>query len=143
MISVGGEFIATLKASTFSLGTVNAHEAYNDTAPKYPLLTLDEIPTNTGVYLDNQPGIVRNIFTLEAYAKAMTVNGSIIAKRSASLTLLMEADKVLNEKYGITMTGTPVGAPYSDQTVFRWVANYFAYIDTRTNTIYRSINKGG
>ena len=139
MISISSEMIDTLKTSTYSLSGVKTSEAYSVTTPTFPLLTLAETPTNNGDYLGNQPAIVRNIFTLEAYAHNMMVNGSAMTRRAAALTLLMEADKILNEKYGITMSGDPVEAPYSDQTVFRWAANYFAYIDTRTNLIYRKL----
>lgn len=140
MILIGDNIIATLKASTFSLGAVNAHESYSGDI-SYPMLVLDELPSNNGIYLDGNPSVVRNIFTLESYAKGLTVKGKIVSKKTAAIQFLIEADKILNDTYGLTMAGQIQAAPYSDPTVFRAVANYIAYIDTRTNTIYRSITK--
>ena len=93
------------------------------------------------MYINGLPCVVRNILTLESYAKAMTISGKIISKKVAAEQLLIEADKILNGTFGLTMTGNIQAAPYSNQTVFRAVANYFAYIDTRTNTICRSIKR--
>ena len=140
MILIGSDIIKALKASTFSIGAVNVHESYSGSV-SYPMLVLDELPGDDGVYIDGQPCVVRNILTLESYAKAMTVKGKIISKKTAAEQFLIEADKILNGTFGLTMTGNIQAAPYSDQTVFRAVANYFAYIDTRTNTICRSIKR--
>lgn len=153
---------------TFSLPDVTVKEAYLvNTDLDLPLLTVDELPGNDGVYLDNQPRIVRNVLTLEAYASqlesgeetlesetdepiATEENNPIyidpdgteyfLTGKRAAFAMLMEADKKLNEHYGLTMTGNIAYAPYQDSNVVRAVSNYFAYIDTRTNTIYRRIN---
>jgi hypothetical protein len=142
MILIGPDIIAALKAHTFTLGKVTVRAAYSGTTPTCPMLTLDELPSNDGAYVDGLPCVVRNVLTLEAYAKDMSIQGVITPKRDAAYKLLMEADAFLNEQYGLTMIGQIQAAPYTDATIFRAVANYFAYIDTRTNTIYRSINKG-
>lgn len=142
MILIGDKIIETLKASTFSIGAVTVHESYSGSVA-YPMLVLDELPGNgpANGYADNQPRILRNILTLESYARAMTVNGTMISKKKAAIQLLIEADKILSETYGLTMTGQIQAAPYSDQTVFRTVATYAAYIDSQTNVIYRGLIK--
>mgnify|MGYP000959702451 CR=1 FL=1 len=120
MILISPEIIAALKAHTFTLNKVSVKAAYAGKAPTCPMLALDELPSNDGAYIDGLPRVVRNVLTLEAYCKA---------------------DAFLNEQFGLTMIGQIQAAPYSDTTIFRAVANYYVYIDTRTNEIYRSINK--
>lgn len=141
MILIGDNIIATLKTSTFSIGFVTVRESYTGEAPACPELAIDEVPTNGPQkgYAGNQPRILRNIITIEAYAKNMIVNGKPISKKKAAMQLLIEADKILNETYGLTMAGTPQAAPYSDSTVFRAVATYTVYIDSQTNILYRGL----
>lgn len=140
MILIGDELITALKTVSFSATKVKVTDAYSVSTPTFPMITLDELPSNDGVYLDNQPEIVRNIFTVEAYAHNMTVRGNPMSKRAVAMLMISEADKFLNETYGLTMSGNVIAVPYSDTSVFRAAANYFAYIDTRTNLIYRGIN---
>lgn len=141
MILIGPEIIAALKAHTFSLSNVAVKAAYSVASPTCPLLALDELPSNEGVYIDGTPCGVRNVFTLEAYAKNMTIQGIATSKRDAAMKLILEADAFLNENFLFTMIGTVQGAPYSDSTIYRAIANYFVYVDTRTNTLCRSIQK--
>lgn len=141
MILIGSDIIAALKAHTFTLDKVSVKTAYSATSPTCPMLALDELPSNDGAYIDGLPCVVRNVLTLEAYCKDMSIQGVITPKRDAAYKLIMEADAFLNETYGLTMIGPIQAAPYTDTTIFRAVANYFAYIDTRTNTIYRSVKK--
>lgn len=138
MILIGSNIIDTLKAS---LNNVTIRESYTGLPPVYPMITIDEIPSNDGGYAGNQPRIVRNIFTLEVYAKNMMMNGKPMSKKSAAMLLIMQADKILNEVYGLTMTGNVHGAPYDDETVFRVVARYNVYIDTQTKVLYRGLIK--
>lgn len=141
MILIGDNIIATLKASTFTLGAVTVRESYTGETPHCPMLVIDEIPTNGPAqgYAGNQPRIVRNIITVESYAKDMMISGKATTKKSAAIRLLIEADNILNETYGLTMAGTPQAAPYSDSTIFRAVATYTVYIDIQTNTLYRRL----
>lgn len=142
MALIGDDIIAKLKASTFSLGDVTVRESYQDEAVTCPMLAVDELPWNGPLegYADGQPRIVRNIITLESYAKAMAINGKVLSKKKAAIQLLIEADKILNETYGLTMTGPIQAAPYSDQTIFRAVATYTVLIDTQTGVLYRGLS---
>lgn len=139
MILINPDVIAALKAHTFALGSVTVKPAFTGTDPTCPMLTLKEQPSNAGVYIDGMPCAVRNLFTLEAYAKDMTIQGAPISKQDAAMRLLLEADALLNEQFMFTMIGPVQPAPYTDSTIFRVVATYFVYIDTRTNTLLRSI----
>lgn len=141
MILIGSDIIAALKAHILSLSNVTVKGAYSVTSPTCPLLALDELPSNDGVYVDGMPCVVRNVLTLEAYAKDMSIQGVITPKHDAAVKLLMEADSFLNENFWLTMIGPIQAAPYSDTTIYRAVANYYVYIDTRTNTICRSVKK--
>jgi len=140
MIQIGADLIDALSAAVYTLPKVTVKDFYAVTSILCPQLTLDELPGNDGIYLGNQPAIVHNVFTLEAYAKNMMVNGSAMTKKAAALLLISEADKVLNERFGLTMQGEITIAPYTDATICRAVARYIAYIDTRNNTILRRIN---
>lgn len=169
MTSILDEILRFLKEDVvFRLPEVTVKEAYLvNTALELPLLTVDEFPGNDGVYLDNQPHIVRNVITLEAYADQSETgeealqsesddyigtesnnpifidpeeNEFYLTGRRAAMQILMDADRKLNEKFGLTMIGNIAYAPYQDPNVVRAVSTYFAYIDTRTNTIYRRIN---
>lgn len=110
-----------------------------------PLMTVKEIPTSTGVFLQaedgsSQPFIVRNVYELEIYAKQSRVKGKPMTAADFAMQIFIEADKLLNERFGLTMSGTPNPAPYpADTQVHRIVARYSAYIDTRTNQILRNI----
>lgn len=141
MILIGPEIIAALKAHTFTVPKVTVKDAYSVTSPTCPLLALDELPSNDGAYVDGSPCVVRNVLTLEAYAKDMSIQGAITPKHDAAVKLIMEADAFLNDNFWLTMIGPVQAAPYSDSTIYRAVANYYVYIDTRTNTICRSIKK--
>lgn len=141
MILLGPDIIKALKAHTFTLPKAVVKPAYSGTSPTCPMLALNELPSNDGAYINGMPCVVRNTFTLEAYSKDMIVQGTAMSKCDAAYKLIMEADKFLNETFGLTMIGPIQSAPYTDTTIFRAVANYFAYIDTRTNTICRTIKK--
>lgn len=141
MILLSPDIITALKAHPFTLSNVSVKPVYSGTSPTCPMLALDELPSNDGAYVDGLPCVVRNVLTLEAYAKDMSIQSVITPKRDAAYKLLIEADDFLNEQFGLTMIGQIQAAPYTDSTIFRAVANYFAYIDTRTNTIYRSIKQ--
>lgn len=141
MILIGPDIIKFLKAHTFTIPKVTVKPAYSVSSPTCPLLTLDELPSNDGVYIDGMPCVVRNVLTLEAYAKDKVIQGVATPKHDVAVKLIMEADTFLNEDFGLTMIGSIQGAPYSDSTIYRAVANYFAYIDTRTNTVCRSVKK--
>lgn len=139
MILIGKEIIQTLQNSTFTVPNVTIKDFYSTTSVKCPQVTVDELPSNDGVYLNNQPVIVRNVFTVEIYTKDMMVGTIPTTKRDAAMTIMSEVDRVLNEVYGLTMTGEVASAPYSDASIFRAVARYVAYIDTRTNEILRGL----
>lgn len=141
MILIGPDVIAALKANTFTLESVNVKPAYTGTDPACPMLALKEQPSNVGVYIDGMPCAVRNLFTLEAYAKDMPIQGVATSKQDAAMKLISEADAFLNKNFMFTMIGPVQQAPYTDPTIFRAVANYFVYIDTRTNTLLRSIQR--
>lgn len=142
MIFIGDQIIAAWQAVSFSIPGVTVKDFYDISKLTPPLLALDERPGNEGVYLGNQPTVMTNIFTLEAYGKQMLVGGKPVTAKMVATTILLEADKLLNEQYGLTMTGSLDIAPYSDPSVCRVVARYVAYIDTRTNLIYRRIQNG-
>ena len=139
MIQIGADLIATLSAATYTVSGVTVKDFYSVSSIVCPQLTLDELPGNDGIYLDNQPVIVHNVFTMEAYAKNMMVSGKPVTKKAAAMLMITEADKVLNEQFGLTMQGEITIAPYTDSTISRAVARYIAYIDTRNNTILRGI----
>jgi hypothetical protein len=141
MTLIGSDIITALKTHTFTLSNVSTKPAYSVSSPTCPMLALDEQPSNDGVYVDGMPCVVRNILVLEAYAKDMMIQGVATSKHDAAYKLIEEADAFLNQQFGLTMVGPIQGAPYSDSTIYRAVANYYVYIDTRTNTVYRSIKK--
>ena len=134
---LGDYFIDALKGSTFPLDdAVTVRPSYTGEAPKYPMLIIDEAP-GIGAYAGNQPRIGRNIITLEAYAQDGMASGQLISKKDAAFLLLTEADRILNEKYGLTISGQAHGAPYTDETVFRAVARYVVSVDLQTMVFYR------
>lgn len=139
MIQISPDVLGLLKGDDYGLPEVDVRDAYLTDDPHLPMITVDELPGNEGVYLDNQPSIVTNIITVECYATQMMVEGSPQTGKAVAYDLIDRADRVLNEKLGLTMQGTITAAPYSDQRVFRAVARYVAYIDTRNGTILRSI----
>lgn len=139
MIQISPDVLGALKGVDYGLPEVDVRDAYLTDDPHLPMITVDELPGNEGVYLDNQPSIVTNIITVECYATQMMVEGSPQTGKAVAYDLIDRADRVLNEKLGLTMQGTITAAPYSDQRVFRAVARYVAYIDTRNGTILRSI----
>lgn len=138
MISIGEEIIATLKAVAYPL-PATVRDFYSVDKITAPLITVDELPSNEGVYLDNQPAVVSNTYTIEVYAKAKTINGISMTSKALALKIAQAADKALNEIYGLTMTGQIAITPYQDQNICRVVARYRAYIDTRNNTILRGL----
>lgn len=138
MIFISEGIIDTLEAVTYPL-PVTVRDFYSVDKITAPLITVDELPSNEGVYLDNQPEVVTNIYTVEVYAKAKTVNGTVMTSKTLALEIMQAADKALNEVYGLTMTGQIAIAPYQDESICRIVARYRAYIDTRNNIILRGL----
>lgn len=139
MILISLEILDILKRVDYGIPEVDVRDAYLTDSPHLPMITVDELPSNEGVYLDNQPVIVTNIITVECYAPQMMVGGIPRTAKDVAYRLVDRADLELNRKLGLTMQGTITAAPYSDQRVFRAVARYAAYIDTRNRTILRSI----
>lgn len=134
------EIIETLSSAAYPL-PVTVRDFYSASKISPPLITVDELPSNDGVYLHNQPAIVTNIFTIEVYAAAKTVNGRVYNQKQLAMEIANVADDALNTAYGLTMTGAISIAPYADQSVCRLVMRYVAYIDTRkiSNNILRGI----
>lgn len=104
-----------------------------------PLITIQEQASNNGVYLDNQPSIVQNSYQVEVYTKSKMIKGKAISSIDLAKEIATLVDKNLNERFGLTMTGDITVRPYSDTSVTRLVLRYIAYIDTRTNSIYRRV----
>lgn len=140
MILFADEIIETLKGVSYPL-PVAVRDFYSASKIAPPLITVDELPSNEGVYLHNQPAIVTNVFTIEVYAAAKTIDGIAYNQKQLAMEIALIADKALNETYGLTMTGRIAIAPYSDPSVCRAVMRYAAYIDTRLeqNNILRNI----
>lgn len=140
MILFGDAIIETLKSAPYPL-SVTVRDFYSAGKISPPLITVDELPGNEGVYLHNQPEIVTNLFTIEVYAAAKTIDGKPYNQKQLAMEIALAADKVLNEVYGLTMTGQIAVAPYRDPHVCRVVMRYLAYIDTRLeeNNILRGI----
>lgn len=139
MTLIGGQLMEALRGGQYPV-SVEVRDFYSPDPVRPPMLVLDEAPSNEGVYLNGQPAVVTNIFTLEAYAKAKTINGRAVGQKELALDIIMEADRILTLEFGLTMRGQAAAiAPYQDQGVCRAVARYIGYIDTRTNTILRGI----
>lgn len=144
MITIKNDLIELLKAHTYPMAGVKARDYYSTEKLSPPQISLLEIPSNEGIYLDGDPSIVRNTFQVEVYSKAMSVGGKLTPAPDAAMQLMIEADKVLTSKSGggLTMVGDPIQAPYAtDNTVSRVVARYITYIDTRpemNNQHYRN-----
>lgn len=138
MILIASDIINALKTVAYLL-PVTIRDFYSVDKITTPLITVDELPSNEGVYLDNQPEVVTNTYTIEVYAKAKTINGTAMTSKALALEIVQAADKALNEAYGLTMTGQIAIAPYQDQSICRVVARYRAYIDTRNNKILRGL----
>lgn len=138
MIMIASDIINALKTVAYPL-PVTIRDFYSVDKITTPLITVDELPSNEGVYLDNQPEVVTNTYTIEVYAKAKTINGTAMTSKALALEIVQAADKALNEAYGLTMTGQIAIAPYQDQSICRVVARYKAYIDTRNNKILRGL----
>lgn len=138
MIMIVSDIINALKTVAYPL-PVTIRDFYSVDKIATPLITVDELSSNEGVYLDNQPEVVTNTYTIEVYAKAKTINGTAMTSKALALEIVQAADKALNEVYGLTMTGQIAIAPYQDENICRVVARYRAYIDTRNNTILRGL----
>lgn len=138
MILIGGEIIESLKKTVFTVPGVDVKDAYSIGRLKCPLIAIDERPGNEGIYIDNQPAVVQNIIIIEAYTKDISAPRTM-NRKNVAYSLISEIDSLLNKKFGLTMTGNIQAAPYDDETIFRAVTRYIAYIDTRTGLIYRKI----
>lgn len=139
MILIGREILNTLKNTTYTIENVRIKNFYDVTKIQCPQIVLDELPSNDGIYLNNQPCITQNIFTIETYTKQMIINGLQRNKKDVAMILISEVDEILNQTYGLTMAGNITVLPYEDGSIFRAIARYTAYIDKRTNLIYRNL----
>lgn len=110
-----------------------------------PLVAIKEVPSSVGAMMvsadgSEQPYVVRNDYTVEFYAKQKKNGDTYITSAQAAKSLYIEVDKILNQTFGLTMSGAASIAPYpADVTVTRIVARYYGYIDTRNNTILRRV----
>lgn len=168
MISIIEDVIECIRNITYPIENVNVREAYlNGVSLNPPLITVNEQPGNSGVYIDGIPNIVRNQFTIEYYAgqsieialidieaedgisKIRTESEDNINSEQDNIipliptkvgrTLLVLTDEYL-ERFGLTMIGTAQIAPYENPDIIRIVTNYYCYIDRKTKQIYRRIN---
>lgn len=136
MTSIRDYVIEALKDG-ISMNGVSVKPAYSVSRITPPLISVDERPSNEGVYIENQPAIVPVRFTIECYAK----QGSKMSAEQAALKLANEVDTIMNVKLGLSLLGEATIAPYTnDTTVKRVVSRYSGYLDTRTNLIYRRVS---
>lgn len=136
MIFIGEHIIESLKSKDYPC-PVTVQDFYKVQKLQTPLITIQELPSNDGVYLDNQPAVTQNTFVIEVYAKSKTIKGKATSGSDLAKQIISVVDGAVNADFGLTMVGNITSQPYVDPAVTRLVARYTAYIDTRTNLIYR------
>lgn len=140
MISIRDHVIEKLKSGITFTG-VSVKPAYSVSRVTTPLVTVDERPSNEGVYIDNQPAVVPVRVSIECYAKQGKYNDRTLSAEDAARALAAEVDAIMNVEFGMSLLGESTVAPYtSDTTVKRVVSRYYGYLDTRTNLIYRRVS---
>lgn len=140
MTSIRDHVIEGIK-NGISMKGVSVKPAYSVSKIAPPLVSVDERPSNEGIYIENQPAIVPVRFTIECYAKQGTFYGVKMSAEQAAFKLANEVDTVMNTTFGLSLLGEATIAPYTnDTTVKRVVSRYSGYLDTRTNLIYRRVS---
>lgn len=147
MISIVDQVIEAIQAADvagdFTIPNLSVKEAYSVNTPTYPLVSIEEMMSNDGLYVDGQPRIVGNRFTVECYCKATDLTGSgggILSARASAKLLGIEIDAFLNSNYNFSQVGDSICRPATtDNTVFRYVARYTVVIDddpSNDTTVY-------
>lgn len=134
------EIKVALEGHTFPLDTVTIRSASSQQTPVYPLITIEEVPTNNGVYVDAQPRIVQNVYQFEYYCQNSMIDDIITSAEDVSKLLGIDTDTFLNQTFNMTQLGDPFGNPMTnDNNVYRWVVRYTATIDTLLHDFWRNI----
>lgn len=134
------EIKIALDGHTFPIENVTVRSASSQQIPIYPLITVEEVPTNTGVYVGGQPRIVKNIYQFEYYCQNSMIDDIITSAEDMSKLLGIDTDSFLNETFNMTQIGDPFGNPMaSDNNIYRWVVRYTTTIDTLSHEFFRNI----
>lgn len=133
MVSIVEQIITELEGHTFTIPSVTVKETYNPEKPSYPLITIDEMPSNEGIRVDGQPRIVSNLYTVECYCRATDLTGSgggILSPKAAARLLGIETDTFLNTNFNFSQFGDSICRPANtDNTVYRFISRYATVID--------------
>ncbi len=130
MISFVEQFITALGLQTWTIPTVSVKEAYNPNKPDYPLITIDEMPSDTGITVDGVPRIVSNRYTIECYCRATDLTGSILTAKASARILGLEVNNYLSTTFNFSQVGDAICRPINeDNSVYRWIARYTTVID--------------
>lgn len=136
MILLDEQIRDAIEAETYTIPNVTVKAVYDPNSNvNFPLVTLDELASNDGIYVDGQPRIVSNRYIVECYCRAtdLGVDG-ILSPRDSARTLGVEIDTFLNQNFNFSQFGDTLCIPINaDKTVYRWVARYDTVIDQNPN----------
>ena len=138
MISYESQFITEIGDATFTIPGHTCRGPFSNEVPTYPLIIIEERPTNLGVSVDGQPRITTNSYQVDIYCQNMEIGGIITLASNVALQLGLEVDKFLNESFNFTNVGDPVrGVIGSDNNIAYMKTRYRITTDQDTGYIYR------
>lgn len=139
MKSFKEDFIEMLKSS-LSFPNVSVKDFYMVSTPSCPLVTVDEILSNDGIYISNQPRVIPVNLTIEVYCKQMKLYGKTVTGNYACRILASEIDGLMNNKCTFSLMGDAYFSPYqNDQSITRGVMRYTGFYDKINDKFYRKV----
>lgn len=122
MLSMKNQIIDEIKSQNI---VSEVRDFYSQADPIFPMITVQEFPTSTGLMTNGQPNIVTNYYQFEIYCKNTILNKVITSANDKLFEFGVALDNYVNTKYLMNQVGEPIILPYpSDQTVMRWVVRY-------------------
>lgn len=138
MITFVEQIETALGLQVFTIPGTTVKQTYDVKTPVYPLITIEEMPSNDGIEVDGQPRIVSNRYVIECYCRATALTGLTLSANTSARTLGLEVDTYLNETFNFKQVGDALCRPINvDKSVYRWIARYTTVIDQSNGYIYR------
>lgn len=138
MISYQQQIIDALQENVFTVTGHTVLEGFPDEKPTYPLIIVEERPSNQGISVDSQPRIVLNSYQIDIYCQNMTIGGTITLASNVALQLGLEVDTFLNETFNFNSVGESVrGVLGGDNNIATFRTRYRVITDQETGYLYR------
>lgn len=138
MVNIQDEVIQKVKSHEFTFPLKDVREVYSTKEPKYPMITVEELPGAPLLMLHGEEILSIIGMRFEIYTRDTSHEGKVYTKSQVATVLGQELDELIRSTYGLKRMGEATKLPYSsDGSILRYILTYTGKIDNRTMIIYQ------